>query len=356
MKKINNFQSAAALALSATFIFALHSKVAANDEPLPEDFYEGRTLTVFIASNPGGGTDTTARIVANNWHRTIPGEPNIRIRNRPVNVIQGNYMQRQVNPDGMTVGVFAGGGSLGPVARNDPAAQYDPRTWGMVGMVERGPTVLIIREEALERLTDPDAEPVVIGSVSTDRPQDAMAVFGGELLDWNVRFVLGYPSSSQMYLAYERGEIDMFGSGTANIIDRFTQDEGAVALVAYQPRADLPDVPTFSELLGDAHPGSDSSMWRAYLNWTGPSTLDKYFVVPPETPDNILQHLRTSFKALEDDAQFQNQISAQLGGAAVVISGEEAYEMLLGALDVDPEVQGTVNRLREKYRLPLMQD
>ncbi len=346
----NKYSAMAKGVMSLALAAAMSTGIAAQ-----ENYYEGKTLTVFIASNPGGGTDTTGRIVANNWHRTIPGEPNIRIRNRPVNVIQGNYMQRQIEPDGLTVGVFAGGGSLGPVARNEPAAQYDPRTWGMVGMIERGPTVLMIRQDALDRLTDPEAEPVVIGSVSTDRPQDAMAVFGGELLDWNVRFVLGYPSSSQMYLAYERGEIDMFGSGTANIIERFTADEGAIPLVAHQPRNDLPDVPTFPEMLGDKRPESSSPIWRAYLNWTGPSTMDKYFVVPPDTPESILSTLRSSFTALNDDPQFQNQISAQLGGAAVIVPGAEAYEMLLGALDVNPDVRGRVNALREKYGLPLMQ-
>lgn len=143
------------------------------------DYFKERPFTIVVQSKPGGGTDTTARLVGRFWGSHIPGNPQIVIRNKPEGVIAANDLHYLVRPDGRTVGVFAGGGSLGPVARKSKAVKYDPLKWGYIGQVDRGPSIMFIRKAALKRLTDPGAAPVNIGSVSTDRPQDAMAVFGG---------------------------------------------------------------------------------------------------------------------------------------------------------------------------------
>jgi len=193
-----------------------------------DEYYKGKTLTVMIGSRAGGGTDNTGRLIARFWGNHIPGNPKVLVRNKPLQVLAGNDLHNRVRPDGLTVGVFAGGGSIGPVARKSKSVRYDPRQWGYVGSIERGATILMVRKTAYDRLMNSKAKPVAMGSVSTDRPQDSMAVFGSEYLGWNLKFVLGYPSSNQMYLAFERGEIDMFGSGSRKNLKRFLDGGGAV--------------------------------------------------------------------------------------------------------------------------------
>ncbi len=319
---------------------------AAADSP----YYQGKTFVVMVASRPGGGTDTTARLVARFWPNYLPGRPDLILRNKPLQVLAANTLYHRTRADGLTVGVFAGGGSLGPVARKAKAVRYDPLKWGHIGQIERGSTVLLIRKEVLPSLTDPNAKPFYVGSVSTDRPQDAMAVFGAEYGGWNLKFVLGYPSSNDMYLAFERGEIDMFGSGTARIITRFLKEGMATALAIHAPRGDFPDVPTFEDLLGDKRP--KGLAWKAYTAWTGASTVDKYFVVPPGTPDNILQILRESFQKTVKDPRFVKQAQNILGKGFLVISGDKTKEMIRDSLVIPNEVIGLMQRLRKKYGLP----
>jgi tripartite-type tricarboxylate transporter receptor subunit TctC len=319
-----------------------------------QDFYKGKTLTVVVASNPGGGTDTTARLVARYWGDHIPGKPEILIRNKPVNVIAANELQHQTRPDGLTVGVFAGGDSLGPVARKAAAVKYDPTTWGHVGSIERGSTIQIVRKSALNRLTDRKAKPIAVGSVAADRPQDAMALFGSEYLGWNIKFVLGYPSSSEVYLAFERGEIDMFGSGTNKILKRFIDGGEAVALAAESPRRDFPDVPVFEAYLGDKKPSGKE--WQAFRAWSGPSAVDKFFALPPGSPDALLKVLRASFVGFSNDPKFLAQAEATLGDGFNVLSGEQTASLIEDVLVVSPEVQQVANTLRKKYSLPLVTD
>src|SRR5262249_60940581 len=48
-----------------------------------QDFYRGKSLTLFAGQPPGGGIDSEMRLVAPYFGRHIPGEPAIVPRNAP---------------------------------------------------------------------------------------------------------------------------------------------------------------------------------------------------------------------------------------------------------------------------------
>ncbi|MCZ6494796.1 MAG: hypothetical protein O6924_01310 [Alphaproteobacteria bacterium] len=314
------------------------------------DFYKGKTFTVMVATRAGGGTDTVGRLVARFWGDHIPGKPDIIVRNKPLQAIGANDLQNKVRPDGLTVGVFAGGGTLGPVLRGSSAVRFNLLEWGYVGSIERGASVQLMRKSALARLRDPKAEPIAMGSVSTDRTQDSTAVFGAEFLGWNLKFVLGYPNSNAIYLAYGRGEIDMFGSGTSKILRRFIKDEGAIALVVEAARPDFPGLDVFTELL--AKKNLTDEQWAAFRQWNGSGAVDKYFAVPPKTPKDRLAILRASFQAATHDPRFAKQASNIMGRGYIIFDGPTTRNAIAKAITVDPKGLSVIKRLRAKYGLP----
>jgi hypothetical protein len=166
--------------------------------------------------------------------------------------------------------------------------------------------------------------------------------------------ILGYPSSSEIYLAFERGEIDMFGSGTTKILKRFIDSGEAVALVGEAPRRDFPDVPTFEAYLGDKKPSGKE--WQAFRAWAGPSSVDKYFAAPPKIPDVALTVLRASFLAATRDPAFEKQAEATLGDGYNIMSGEQTAALIRDVLVIPPEVQQVANNLRKKHGLPVITD
>ncbi len=337
----------AAMCFAAAGVFGL---TVAPDMAAAEDFYKGKTLTMMIASRPGGGTDTTGRLVARYIGKFIPGNPEILVRNKPLQLIGANDLQHKVHPDGLTIGTFAGGGSLGPVLRKSKAVRYDLKSWEYVGTVERGSSVQIIRKSALERLKDPSKPPIAHGSVSTDRTQDAVAAFGAIYLGWNLKFVLGYPNSNAIYLAYGRGEIDMFGSGTDKILDRFIKQEGAVPLVLEAARSDYPGVPVFEELLKKK--GLTDRQMAAYRQWTGSGVVDKYFALPPKTPTKLRDILRTAFMTMARNPEFKKQANTILGDGYRPIDGATTHKLIVGAIEADPEAVAIVKSMRAKLGLP----
>lgn len=335
--------AAAAVLGGASLAFAPQSIAA-------EDFYKGKTFTVMVASRAGGGTDTTARLVARYWGAYIPGKPKVLVRNKTLQVLTANDLQERVRPDGLTVAVFAGGGSLGPVLRGSSSVRYNLLEFGHVGSVDRGPSVQIIRKTALARMRDPKGKPIAMGSVSTDRTQDSTAVFGAEYLGWNLKFVLGYPSSNAIYLAYGRGEIDMFGSGTVTILNRFLKDEGAMALVTETARPDFPGVPVFTDLLRKKN--LSKAEWAAFRQWNGAGAVDKFFSLPPKTPKDRLAVLRASFAAATKGAGFKKQAAHTFGGGYSILTGKQTHDAIAGAIAQDPQGLVVIKRLRAKYGLP----
>jgi tripartite-type tricarboxylate transporter receptor subunit TctC len=325
--------------------------LAAAPGAMAQDIYKGRTLTVVVGSNPGGGTDTTARLLTRFWGDHIPGKPEILVRNKPLNVTAANDLHHSTRPDGLTVAVLTGADGLGPVARKAAAVKYDPLQWGIVGSIERGSSIQIVRKTALPRLMDPKAKPVIVGSVAADRPQDAIALFGAEYLGWNIKFVLGYPASNDVYLAFERGEVDMLGSGTNTILKRFLDNGDAVTIATESPRRDFPEVPTFEAYMGDKKPTGDA--WRAFRAWAGPSQVDKFFALPPGTPAPILKTLRDSFISATSDPAFQAQAMVTLGEGYSIITGEQTHALIEDIVSTSPEVQALAHNLRKKYGLPL---
>lgn len=333
--------------LLGSMFFSVHPGVWAADAP---DF-AGKTFVVMVASNPGGGTDTTGRAIARYWGKYLPGNPEVIVRNKPLQTAAANYFQRKTRPNGLTVGVFAGGGSLSPVARKASSVRYDPLSWEYVGSIERGPSVQFIRKDAKARLTDPKAKPVAVGSAGPGyRPSDAMAVYGAEYGNWNIKMVHGYPSSRDVYLAYERGEVDMFGSGTTRIIKRFLKGD-ATALAVHEKRADFPDLQTLEELLGDKLPAGMAR--KAYRIWSGPSAVDKYFVVPAKTPAATVKVLRQSFDKVLADPEFQKYAKKVLGKGYRALTGPETKQLVKDSLVVPDDVQAFNKKLRAKHGLPV---
>ena len=79
-----------------------------------QDFYQGKTIRLIVATTPGGGFDAYSRMLARHMGKHIPGNPTFVVENMPgaAFLIGTNYLYRQAKPDGLTLGNWIG--TLGP--------------------------------------------------------------------------------------------------------------------------------------------------------------------------------------------------------------------------------------------------
>jgi hypothetical protein len=306
--------------------------------------FKGKTVTMIVGSEPGGGTDATGRVVANFLHKYLPGEPAVVVQNMPGagGIVSVNYLVRRTQPDGLTI-EMATQTVFDPVtARANPNVQYDPKKLRIVGGIGRGGTIIFINAEAKPRLLDRSQPPLVIGSADP-LPRAAMqpALWCIEYLGWNARWVTGYSGTNQVMLAFDRGEVDM--TSTGNIFEIDDRLKSGKLLILNQSgmfvngrnigRPQFGDAPLFTDQMREKV--SDPVALRALDYWSALSTADKWMGLAPGTPDDILAAYRDAFARASEDKDFI-EMGSKVSDGFIPMSGAD-YEGLVNTLVDTPE-------------------
>jgi tripartite-type tricarboxylate transporter receptor subunit TctC len=223
----------------------------------------------------------------------------------------------------------------------------------MIGGVSRPGTLLMIRSDARPRFTNRSAKPVVVGDTDGIRTWVAMTVWGAEYLDWNLRWVYGYPGSRELQLAIRQGEIDVWATQNAKLVKDLQRD-GVVQVIVTeenQRREDFPDTPTFVELLGAKKPTGLS--WQAYQAWAGAPELDKFLVAPQGTPDHLVKILREAFAKVMKDPEVDKEGDKFFGDGWKPHAAEKIEAVIHDHIAIPQEAKDFITKMRQKYGLPV---
>src|SRR5262249_35358869 len=117
--------------------------------------------------------------------------------------------------------------TMGSGSQSDPnhyrkaLSHYDPTKFVFIGGAGRGGSGLIINVAAEKRLHDPSAVPVIMGTTrGAPRANMQMAAWGKEFLGWNLKWVLGYRGTSELFVALDRAEIDVTTTSNMSLFAR----------------------------------------------------------------------------------------------------------------------------------------
>jgi hypothetical protein len=276
--------------------------------------FKGKTITILVGSGPGGSSDLSARLIGPALARFLPGQPSSIVQNMPGahNLIALNYFAKQVKPDGLVVSV-ASSSQMDPINYRVPQSHYDPTAFEMIGGIDLGGTSMIIRNDALSRLTKKGVQPVAMGTVSGfPHVGMLMAAWGIKYLGWNAKWVSGYGNNSDLSLALERGELDMTSLADAWFLqnpallnkDKFTiiYQTGSNGGTEPSKIPDIAKVPLFTgEMKGKL---SDPVAQDAYEYWRNLSYVFKWAALPPKTPAPIVAAYREAFSKAVADPEF----------------------------------------------------
>jgi tripartite-type tricarboxylate transporter receptor subunit TctC len=317
-------------------------------------YYEGKTLKILVSSGTGGGTDTAARLVSRFIGKYLPGNPKVLVQNMPGGggTIANNYFASEAKPDGLTILQDSSSG-IGNFVRGGPTIKYDPRKYKMLGGVARSGTLLMIRNEARDRLMNKSAKPVVVGDSDGIRSWVAMTVWAAEYLGWNLRWIYGYPGSRELQLAIRQGEIDIWATANVKLVNDLKREGVVQVLLAEDERrrADFPDVPTFLETLGAKKP--TGLAWQAFVGWAGSPDLDKFLVAPAGTPDHLVKTLREAFAKVMKDPEVDKEGDKFFGDGWRPITPERVEEVIHEQTSISKEAKDFITKLRQKYNLPV---
>jgi tripartite-type tricarboxylate transporter receptor subunit TctC len=282
----------------------------ASAEPVS---FRGKTITMIVGYPAGGGTDLSGRLIASVLGKHLPGEPTVTTQNVPgaEGMTALNFFVQQTKPDGLAL-TMGSGSQADPTHYRKPQSHYDPTKFIFIGGVGRGGSALIINKEAEARLHARDAAPVIMGTTSgAPRTNMQMAAWGRELLGWNLKWVLGYRGTSELFVALDRGEIDMTATSNMSQFSRLLASGKSKILVQsgttragrLSPRAEFNDAPLMPLLLEARI--TDPIAAKSFQYWlTVHSGPDKWLALPPNTPEAVADAYRDAFSRMLDDADF----------------------------------------------------
>lgn len=342
----------AAAIVAAVAVLATPATVRAADVS-----FKDKTITMIIPTTAGGGTDVSARLFAKFFGDTLPGNPAVVPRNMPGahGITALNHTVQQAKPDGLTV-TMSSNSQVDPAIFRLPQAKYVPNEFQIIGGLGLGDTVMIIRTDALRRLLDKSKSPVVMGAIAgVPRPVMRMTVWGAEYLGWNSKWVVGYPGTTDLMLALERGEVEMTSLSKHEITGRLS-DAKTFKLI-YQKlenenakgteRAEGSDIPLFTKAMEGKI--SDPKIKAAYDYWRA-STPFKWLALPPKTPDDIRDTYRDAFRKIVVNPEFL-KLAGQAMQGFTIISPEDTVKMIADLAATSDEALGAMDELMRKHGL-----
>jgi tripartite-type tricarboxylate transporter receptor subunit TctC len=274
------------------------------------DFYRGKTISVLIGVNVGGGYDFEARLMARFMRAHIPGNPVL----VPQNMIgaggikMANYLYSIAPQDGTAIGMFPQT-LVAAQAVGTEGVQYDANKFFWLGSISTSPVTLAVwHTVGAQTIEDARKREIVVAASNKGAITYTFPHMLNELLGTRLKIVSGYQGNGTMTIAMERGEVE----GVTNSWDSWksfnpawVQDKKIKVLVQTEPKAkDLADVPSVQEL---ARNENDRGIIRLIVSG---DALGKPMATAPNVPPERVQALRDAFDATLKDPAFIEAASA----------------------------------------------
>jgi hypothetical protein len=265
------------------------------------DFYKDKTIRIVVSFAPGGGYDMIARLLAKHMPKHIPGNPNILVVNVPgaAGIIAANQVFNLAPKDGTTMGMFNRFVVVAPLLGKDEVKfKAEEFNWvGTYASYRDNAYVLWIRRAVPHQnildLRNPQMPMINLGTGG----EDVTPILKDGLGLTNVNIIRGYTGSSDLDLAFERGEVDGQTSGLDNVkavkshwITSYSRP--FVQFGRGMVRLDVPElkgIPTALELAVTAEDKALVELGEVAL------TVARPFALPPGVPADRVAILRKAF-------------------------------------------------------------
>jgi tripartite-type tricarboxylate transporter receptor subunit TctC len=300
--------TSATLRRCATALLLASAMATPSEAQSPPDL-AGKQVTVIIGFGTGSGYDTWGRIVARHIGRYLPGKPTAVPQNMPGagSFVAINNIYTVAPKDGSVIAIIARDAALGPLS-GAPGARFDSTKLTWVGTPTTETNVCLIFHTAKAKtVEDLFKMEVILGDTGPGTGTYVYPKALNGLLGTKFKLITGFPASSDVFLAIDRGEVD----GMCESLDsaqskrpdwikekkiKFLFQGGAA------PNPEIADVP----FINDFAKTDAQRQALAYL-YAGQG-LGRPFIAPPGmTPDRV-KMLRDAFNATMLDTDFKADV------------------------------------------------
>jgi len=323
--RMNSLTKRAAVHAAALIVAGWAGSALAQSGP---EYFNGKTVTYIVATEPGGGYDTNGRLVAEFMQKHLPGSTVV-VQNMPGagHIIGANYVYAS-EPDGLTIGTFNTGLIYSQLAGNE-GIKFDLAKMSWIGKVASDPRVVVVSKqsgiESFEQLTSLK-EPIKFASAGVGSASTIETTMLVDTLDLPIQVITGYNGNDDQ-LAMRRGEVQGI-IGSRSTFQQFV-DEGHGKFIA-QIGGSQTDVPQLSSLI------SDEEGQKAIALVESQSNISRLTAGPAGIPDDVLKTLRDAYAAATSDPEFLKKAET-LGLPVDPLVGDQVAQAVSKAMDQTQE-------------------
>jgi tripartite-type tricarboxylate transporter receptor subunit TctC len=318
---------------------------SANAETVAQ-FFTGKTISITTSTGAGGPFDITARTIARNMGRHIPGNPLFIVKNMPGggHTLATNYMATQAPRDGTALATVNNPIPLHQ-AIGGKGVRYDARKFSWIGTTGISNLLIGVWHTAgVKTFADVMKREVVMGATGAGSGNYIYPYALHEMLGAKFKIVSGYRSAGEIDLAMTRGEVQ----GTAGIsYSGWLQQHPEwfskkllvpIAQIGPKREPDFPNVPLMEELTTDP----DQRQILSVL--ASPVSLGRPFFAPPDVPRDRVAALREAFTATMKDPAFITEAKQQ-GLDLNPDTGERLTELVAATFNTRPDLLAKVSAI-----------
>lgn len=310
------------------------SKTAEQEELA---FYNGKTVTYIVATKPGGGYDTYARLIAPHLQKQLPGSTVI-VKNVPgAGQIIGANEVYNAKPDGLTIGTLNKGLIMSQIAGME-GIKFDMTKFTWLGDASTEPRALVVgvktpfkSMEDLKKAREVKLASAGIGTTSHSESLMLSKIFG-----FNAKVIAGY-GGQDADLAMMRGEVDAQIGALASMKGMIDNNEARAILLIGQKGDQLKDVPLLSEVA----PAGQKTLADLL---TAQASLSRPIAATPGIPEGRAKVLREALKkAIEDPDLLAKARQAKL--PVEYVSAGEVSKHVTAAFNQPPEIKAIIKEI-----------
>ena len=288
----------------ATGVLALAASSATHAQSV-EQFYTGKSITMAIGFQAGGGYDIYGRLVARHMGKHIPGKPNFVVQNMPGagSLRAAQHLATVAPKDGTAIATF--GRQMGITPLLNPNAKYDGTQLTWLGSVTNEVSTCVSWHTArVKTWNDALTTPITFAGDGPGADPDVFALLYRNVFNAQIKVVTGYHGTTPMVLAMERGEVDGLCGYSWSTIKSKHQDwmkEKKINILiqaALQKESDIPDVPLALDL---AKTEEQRQILKVFLT---SQEMARPFAAPPGIPADRRAALITAFEKMLHDPEF----------------------------------------------------
>lgn len=343
----------------AKFAMATIALVSAS-ETRAQDFYSGKSLTVVVGLGAGGSADTLVRSFVPFLRQNLAGQPNVIVQNMPGagGVLAFNFIYERAVADGQTI-VFSLWDPFAQALGNQGLrARYDQYEFlgGISDIRVNYMRTNVVPGGLKNRADIMNAKDLIVGAYGSTDVAGILAHLSLKTLGVPHRIVTGYRGGSDVFLAVQRGEVNVHNTSLPTFRTRskgFIDSGEGIGLSyltpsdakgVYQLNPSIKDMPAFQDLYGEVHGKLPSGKdWDA-LNWTVQQFGEIAYVglAPPKTPAPALAALRTGIEKAMNDPKFVEEATKRNGLPFDYVNVQTGSAVFNSLSNVSPEVLETL--------------